>query len=158
MTSQMSRDDLEALLWPYLKPTVRADIDKIMRGIDRYVISAARKYAATGAMETDPYAWLQPGDFDTSERVGRCVVCMRVKNMDTDFVRDTSTIAGRRHRCKACTPKPKPSRLDAYYCRACKTRKELGQFPAEKQMSPALMVACTKCEGDAEDLRITLLT
>lgn len=149
MTSAISREDVESELWRLGgRGASLAVITRLLRLIDSYAISTARKYTDIGFIDAppvDPYSYLLPGQFDRAAKVGRCITCKQPRKL-TEFRRDHTSAIGYRTRCEHCKPKTPRKDNIGYLCRLCSERRPLSDFPQQKQDSPSLMIPCIKCQ------------
>lgn len=149
MTSAVTRDEVEYELW---KGGIRSPsvVSKIMRVIDIYAISAARKYTAAAPPEPpfEPYWYLKPGQGDPSEGVIRCDgACGRPKRADMFHV-DKDGPLGRKTTCKSCLRKARESSTQeakGWKCPDCGKRKVADEYPEDKRQNPRLRIACLSC-------------
>jgi hypothetical protein len=113
VTSVLSRDDVEDTIWKLLG-TRRVDtwkVERLLRMIDQYAIFQARKYVPPSDFPEpppDPYAYLDPGEFDLEKKVGRCDECGKVRKIPGGFARDAKREAGYRMPCKRCRSVAQP--------------------------------------------------
>jgi len=165
MTSQISRDDIEASLWKFAQTAATAGgriapwmIERELRIIDGYAISMSRqKQAPVLPVQpkfeyADPYAYILPGKYDLELNLCRCPQCEKVKILNADnFVKDSKNPCGYRMKCKLCRVKkkdgtegiPKPNKK--YKCRGCTQMRDVNDFPEAKKNNPLLSMSCNFC-------------
>lgn len=166
MTSQIRRDEVEQQIWMLLgsRRVETWKVDKLMRLIDTYAIVSARKFLPPMWQEpplekdipADPWEDLAPGESDMHGGVCRCSgPCGKVKKLSNftgtggGYTRPSggSTICRkcRARQAKRAAPVDGETGLKQYFCRHCKRRKDVGEFPPEKAQFPIRGIPCLIC-------------
>lgn len=148
MTSAITREDVESVLW---QSGIRSPdkIKRILRTIDLYAFTLARKYVPSPEQPRDPYYYLMPGESDKGIKVTRCIKCTEVKNWSL-FSADSRRDTGHGITCKLCRkPKPKTVRPDGYEmkCRTCgEVKIAEGNFEKRSDSKSGYKLTCFSCE------------
>jgi hypothetical protein len=128
-------------------------MNRLMTMIRLYGLSIARKHnPLPEAGQGDPYAHLDPGQWDKPDEVTRCKDCRQVKPWYPSFARDSSHPSGYRTVCKLCRSRKETgmSRHTAaeggWKCPACGQRKKAGGFPSQKRENPRRPLKCLECK------------
>lgn len=127
MTSQISKDEIEAELWKLLGPR-RVNpwyVQRFMRMIDTYTITAARKWTVTDEPIPD-------------------VVLPHLPLTDVPK-RSRPERTDRNPPKKAAPVQARADEKFLYLCRLCHARKPIGGFPEAKRFTPHYSYACLEC-------------
>jgi hypothetical protein len=151
VTSQVTRDDIEALLW---RAGIRSRnaIDGILKAVDKYAVTVYRRDAALTRKDIpcDAFYYLAPGEWDKDSEVTRCDRCGKPKSWYPHFHLDKSHPSRHKVTCKACLRKaddiPVAVRnAGGWKCPDCGERKFPAEFPEAKRKQPRRPIPCTDC-------------
>lgn len=155
MTSQVSSEDIEALLWQSGIRS-RTIVAKLMKTIQAYAVAEAHKFPRAEDLPPEPYSHLDPGESDMEAEVTKCLSCERPKRWSLFHV-DRRATTGHKDTCKACIGRL-PVGEDGvtgkrlkYRCPGCPDKKLLSEFPEAKRANPRASILCTSCEIEARE-------
>jgi transcription elongation factor Elf1 len=157
MTSQVSSEDIEAMLWQAGIKS-RAIVARLMRAINAYALAEAHKYPQVEDLPPEPFSHLEPGESEMAEEVTKCLECSRPKRWSLFHV-DRKSETGHKNICKACIGRlpvgddgVTGKRLK-YKCPGCPEKKPLAEFPLVKRDNPRASILCSSCEDKEREKR-----
>lgn len=155
MTSAVSRDDVEGELWKLAGRVDPWQIERVMRMIDKYSITTARKYAPMWGGEppavnlSDAYPDLKPGEQDLGNNIARCCDCEKVKKLPYNFNLDRTRPEGQQRICRTCAGrKREPRKAESSVpitCAKCGDTKDSSNFYRREKNITGFDSVCKDC-------------